>query len=867
MALSIYCGLLFSLIRVVHFQRSRDLAFVSSSAPSSQPVRSLATSREGRRRSADKVGPRSRQAEEDEDEEVSKGRKQKRLDRSGHPARATSDLALSVIHRGSCLTALVWTQSYYSQSNAEAMNERGLTLEWSDSEESLELQVGPTRAKVHRSGSVDLQFLAPYTGSSSSVAASRASSKILQLEEVSPVSPRRSSAAAFSSASYGSPRAHLHSHARTSHSSEFASSASRFGDENPRSNGKFERADSSLVKAVQRRRDSRRTSVPIVVDNESLMMSSSTRNNNLEPPLSSFSQNNGSLHIQTSQRRARSPRSTRSEFSISSPGTNANVNPNDRLSQILELDRKLEASLVRSGERSTDPGLYEVSDNELDLEDEEAGVSLLNPVHSESSAFARLPRTDSNKSKSSKYMKWFRHTRTTTSLASQQDSERDLEDRMQDFTFQTQIPVKDRRNRQGLFDPSMRTPQREGKLSRKSHSKGSTLADLKDGYSQDENEESDEDDDEKGNDSDCDNDDVGALALLRAPFDFLHNHGMKKAQPKKEDYHPEEEKSRGSQEEPTPISEKSPLSSNSQLAAEVALEQSKVAQLARERDMRVAVKNEAQIWERKLARAEKKHHKRETYLAQTILDRERTIEARERHIAGLEAKLKQSSKLASENAASLVKQRESSEAKLQRKLRKVQEKMYRQRLTRGAIFLKHGRRGKPHLRLVYCDPALEHVYYAKLDSKRIDHTQLALSRIREIAHGHKTDIFKRTGNNESVGACFSLIWEDYSLNLEIPGFPKDMPAHYRDHVLGSQRQDWLSAFHWAAARAQGLVENEDDNGDDDTDEENDYDNTFTQNSDETDSVDNAGGQLRSNNQSTHASNSTNMLSFPMTAPT
>jgi len=222
-----------------------------------------------------------------------------------------------------------------------------------------------------------------------------------------------------------------------------------------------------------------------------------------------------------------------------------------------------------------------------------------------------------------------------------------------------------------------------------------------------------------------------------------------------------------------------------------------------------------------ISRAEQiSHRKVVKRVKKEALEAEKEFKKRERGIledlkvsksseAGLRAELDEMKKLCQERLSEveflhsrIQIQRAESEAHLQEEMKKRDEEEWTKALTRGSVFIKHGRRGKPHLRFVYCDESLRHVFYARLDSHQVDHGKLELSKVKDIAHGHKTPIFKKSSHPETVGACFSLIWEDYTLNLELPSYPKDMDAKLRDKLVNDRRKIWLDAFRWAVAKSK-----------------------------------------------------------------
>lgn len=88
-------------------------------------------------------------------------------------------------------------------------------------------------------------------------------------------------------------------------------------------------------------------------------------------------------------------------------------------------------------------------------------------------------------------------------------------------------------------------------------------------------------------------------------------------------------------------------------------------------------------------------------------------------------------------------------------------------LCSGALFIKHGRRGKPHVRFVWCSEDLQYIYYRHIgarDPKMIIPANL----IQQVHLGHSTKILKRSRTLGRDECCLSLEYGcGRTLDLEI----------------------------------------------------------------------------------------------------
>jgi hypothetical protein len=109
----------------------------------------------------------------------------------------------------------------------------------------------------------------------------------------------------------------------------------------------------------------------------------------------------------------------------------------------------------------------------------------------------------------------------------------------------------------------------------------------------------------------------------------------------------------------------------------------------------------------------------------------------------------------------------------------------RQLLLAGGLFMKHGRRGAPHMRFVWCDGDLLAVHWTAVDtagrsaagpaasaassSSSAGRGSLLLSSVCEVVAGRRTAVFGRGsgGRTGRDAACFSLVAPDRTLDLEV----------------------------------------------------------------------------------------------------
>lgn len=99
---------------------------------------------------------------------------------------------------------------------------------------------------------------------------------------------------------------------------------------------------------------------------------------------------------------------------------------------------------------------------------------------------------------------------------------------------------------------------------------------------------------------------------------------------------------------------------------------------------------------------------------------------------------------------------------------------FRNMLLDGFDVLKHGRRGSPHTRTVFADVELKCVFWQKpakdRRSKKAKLEQsLLLADVLQVVRSMKTDVLKRSGDVAKYERYLSLIADDRTLDLELPG--------------------------------------------------------------------------------------------------
>jgi hypothetical protein len=112
----------------------------------------------------------------------------------------------------------------------------------------------------------------------------------------------------------------------------------------------------------------------------------------------------------------------------------------------------------------------------------------------------------------------------------------------------------------------------------------------------------------------------------------------------------------------------------------------------------------------------------------------------------------------------------------------VENARLREKLIAGGTFLKHGRSGAPHKKVVYCSDDLSEILWRDLKKSKPSGS-IPVSTITAVAAGQTTLIFaRRKGKPNREPFSFSLLAEDRTLDVEC------------DSV--GERGEWIRAFEW-----------------------------------------------------------------------
>lgn len=117
---------------------------------------------------------------------------------------------------------------------------------------------------------------------------------------------------------------------------------------------------------------------------------------------------------------------------------------------------------------------------------------------------------------------------------------------------------------------------------------------------------------------------------------------------------------------------------------------------------------------------------------------------------------------------------------------------FKEMLLDGFEALKHGRRGSPHMRMVFTDMEFKRIFWQKPSAKdkpkraKLDQS-IVLSDVLQVVRGMKTDVLKRSGDVAKYERYLSLVTDDRTLDLE---FPTDAKCEFFvqgfDQLLSSQ---------------------------------------------------------------------------------
>jgi adenylate kinase len=95
---------------------------------------------------------------------------------------------------------------------------------------------------------------------------------------------------------------------------------------------------------------------------------------------------------------------------------------------------------------------------------------------------------------------------------------------------------------------------------------------------------------------------------------------------------------------------------------------------------------------------------------------------------------------------------------------------FKKMLIDGFDVVKHGRRGSPHSRTIFCDIELKRIFWQKPGGKelkaKIDQS-IAMIDIIQVVRGIKSDVLKRTGEVSKYEKYLSLVADDRTLDIEV----------------------------------------------------------------------------------------------------
>jgi hypothetical protein len=122
------------------------------------------------------------------------------------------------------------------------------------------------------------------------------------------------------------------------------------------------------------------------------------------------------------------------------------------------------------------------------------------------------------------------------------------------------------------------------------------------------------------------------------------------------------------------------------------------------------------------------------------------------------------------------------------------------------VFLKHGRRGRPHARFVWFSDRLDAVNWRELGKSKVGGT-IMVSDIVEVHAGRTTKVFARDKAGEVSragveGACFAIIGAARTLDLEVD---TDGNRYSVSESERKMRDDWVVAIQTVALRGGGRV--------------------------------------------------------------
>lgn len=98
---------------------------------------------------------------------------------------------------------------------------------------------------------------------------------------------------------------------------------------------------------------------------------------------------------------------------------------------------------------------------------------------------------------------------------------------------------------------------------------------------------------------------------------------------------------------------------------------------------------------------------------------------------------------------------------------------FKEMLLDGFTVLKHGRRGSPHMRMIFTDMEFKRIFWQKPSAKdkpkraKLDQS-IVLMDVLHVVRGMKTDVLKRSGDVAKYERYMSLVADDRTLDLEFP---------------------------------------------------------------------------------------------------
>lgn len=116
---------------------------------------------------------------------------------------------------------------------------------------------------------------------------------------------------------------------------------------------------------------------------------------------------------------------------------------------------------------------------------------------------------------------------------------------------------------------------------------------------------------------------------------------------------------------------------------------------------------------------------------------------------------------------------------------------FKRMLTNGAVFLKHGRQGRPHKRFIWVPAPYENVHWGVTMKKPSEKECLPIKNLDLVLRGQATAVFARhSGQPNREEMSFSLVVDQRTLDLEA------------DSV--ETRNEWAEAFEWLSANKDAL---------------------------------------------------------------